>query len=76
MGRFEKRGGETLVLTGFFQSAGADRDGVVGRIRERCGWDLEVADDLEELPPATPEELAMLRVFDPERNFLGKAGKG
>jgi acyl CoA:acetate/3-ketoacid CoA transferase alpha subunit len=76
MGRFEKRGGETLVLTGYFRSAGADRDEVVGRIRERCGWELQVADDLEELAPATPEELAMLRVFDPERNFLGKAGGG
>jgi acyl CoA:acetate/3-ketoacid CoA transferase alpha subunit len=74
MGRFEKRGGETLVLTGYFRSAGADRDEIVSEIRDRCGWDLQVADDLEELAPATPEELAMLRVFDPERNFLGKAG--
>ncbi len=47
----------------------------MSRIRERCGWELQVADDLEELAPATAEELAMLRVFDPERNFLGKAGK-
>ncbi len=74
MGRFEKRGGETLVLTGYFSSAGADRDEVVSRIRERCGWELEVSDDLEELAPAAPEELAVLRVFDPERSFLGKAG--
>jgi acyl CoA:acetate/3-ketoacid CoA transferase alpha subunit len=76
MGRFEKRGGETLTLTGWFRSAGADREETVGRIRERCGWDLQVSDDLEELAPATSEELAMLRVFDPERNFLGKPGGG
>ena len=75
MGRFEKRGGESLVLTGYFRSAGADREEVLGKIRERCGWELEVADDLEELAPATPEELALLRVFDPERSFLGKAGR-
>jgi acyl CoA:acetate/3-ketoacid CoA transferase alpha subunit len=76
MGRFEKRGGDTLILTGWFRSAGADRDEILKKIRERCGWDLQVADDLEALAPATPEELAMLRVFDPERNFLGKAGGG
>jgi acyl CoA:acetate/3-ketoacid CoA transferase alpha subunit len=76
MGRFEKRGGETLALTGWFRSAGEDCDDVVSRIRERCGWELRVADDLEELAPATPEEVAMLRVFDPERTFLGKAGRG
>jgi acyl CoA:acetate/3-ketoacid CoA transferase alpha subunit/acyl CoA:acetate/3-ketoacid CoA transferase beta subunit len=75
MGRFEKRGGPPLVLTGYFRSAGSDRDEVLGAIRERCGWELEVADDLEELTPATEEELALLRVFDPERSFLGRSGK-
>jgi hypothetical protein len=75
MGRFEKRGGETLVLSGYFRSAGSDRDEIVAKIRDRCGWELQVADDLEELAPATAEELALLRVFDPERSFLGKSGK-
>jgi len=72
MGRFEKRNGE-LVLTGYLTSAGRDREDAVRRIRERCGWALEVAEPLESLSPATPEELAMLRVLDPERCFLGKA---
>lgn len=76
MGRFEKRGGERLILTGYYRSAGRGRDDVINKIRERCGWNLEVADDLEELPPPTPEELALLRVFDPERFFLGKLGSG
>jgi hypothetical protein len=76
MGRFEKRGGERLILTGYYRSVGRSRDEVVDNIRERCGWTLEVADDLEALPPATPEELALLRVFDPERFFLGKLGGG
>jgi len=72
MGRYEKREGDELVLTGVFQSAGASREDVVAKIRERCGWELLVADDLEWLSPATDEELATLRVFDPERSFLGK----
>jgi acyl CoA:acetate/3-ketoacid CoA transferase alpha subunit len=72
MGRFEKRGGETLMLTGYFRSAGATRADGIAKITQRCGWNLRVADDIEELPPPTAEELAMLRVFDPERFFLGK----
>ncbi|MFN8627083.1 MAG: CoA-transferase [Candidatus Binatia bacterium] len=75
MGRFEKRGGERLVLTGYYRNAGRTRDEIVDKIKDRCGWSLAVADDLEELSPATPEELALLRVFDPERFFLGKLGE-
>lgn len=75
MGRFEKRAGETLLLTGYFRSAGSDRDEIVGKIRDRCGWELQVVDDLEALEPASDEELAVLRVFDPERHFLGKTEK-
>ncbi len=74
MGRFEKRGGETLMLTGYFHRAQSSRDERVREIQQHCGWDLRVADDLAEFPPPTPEELAMLRVFDPERFFLGKPG--
>lgn len=71
-GRFERRGGE-LVLTGVFASAGPDRQAVVEAIRARCGWPLAVADELAWIPPASDDEVAMLRVFDPERFFLGRA---
>jgi acyl CoA:acetate/3-ketoacid CoA transferase beta subunit len=71
-GRYERRDGE-LVLTGVFQSAGESPEAVVDEIRSLCGWDLEVATNLDWLPPATDEELAMLRLFDPERFFLGRA---
>lgn len=71
-GRYAKRDGE-LVLTGVFESAGPDPQAVVEAIRARCGFALRVADDLAWIPKATDEELAMLRVFDPERFFLGKA---
>lgn len=69
-GRYERRDGE-LVLTGVFQSAGETPEAVVSEIRSLCGWDLQVAPDLDWLPPATSEELTMLRLFDPERFFLG-----
>ncbi len=75
LGRFEKRGGDTLVLTGYLCRPGDTREDAVRRIQERCGWQIEVADELEPMGPATAEELAILRVLDPERCFLGKAAK-
>lgn len=75
LGRFEKLDGKELVLTGYFPAAGRNREEAVAEIRKRCGWDLQVAEKLEELAPASAEELAMLRVFDPERFFLGKPGR-
>ncbi len=75
MGRFEKIGGDELILTAYFAVAGQTHEQIVAEIRKRCGWDLKVSDKLEELQPATAEELALLRVFDPERFFLGKPAK-
>jgi acyl CoA:acetate/3-ketoacid CoA transferase alpha subunit/acyl CoA:acetate/3-ketoacid CoA transferase beta subunit len=70
-GRFEKREGE-LVLTGYTESAGPDRESVIEEIRSRCAFDLRVAEDLEALGAPSEEELALLRVFDPDRLFLGR----
>ena len=72
LGRFEKRGGDEFVLTGYFGLDGLSREEAVREIKDRCGWALQVADDVCELAPATSEELALLRLFDPERFFLGK----
>lgn len=73
LGRFEKRGGDEFVLTGYFGLEGLSKEDAVREIKDRCGWDLQVADDVQELPPPTAEELALLRLFDPERFFLGKS---
>jgi len=70
-GRFEKRDGE-LVLTGYIESAGSDRESVLDEIRSRCDFALRMADDLEVMGAPTEEELAMLRLFDPDRLFLGR----
>ena len=70
-GRFEKRDGE-LVLTGYVESAGPDREGVLAEIRSRCALELQVAEDLEALGPPGGGELALLRMFDPDRLFLGR----
>ena len=42
----------------------------VARARAACGWDLEVAADLAELPSPEPEEVGALRRWDPRGWFL------
>jgi len=73
LGVYERREGE-LVLTAVFQSAGASAEDVVARVRARCGWgsDLRVAPELAWLAPAEADELTLLRLFDPERAYMGR----
>ena len=73
LGRFERREG-VLVLVAAFESAGRDREDALERIRAGCGFELRVADELAWLARASREELATLRIFDPERAFLGRPG--
>ena len=70
LGVYEKDGehGE-LRLTGVF----ADRPEAeaVGAARAACGWDLKAAASLRRFEAPTGEELALVRLFDPRRYFLG-----
>jgi hypothetical protein len=60
----------TLVLTAVH--AGRPEAEAVQAAREGCGWDLAVAPALRRIDPPTPEELRLVRVFDPRRYFLGE----
>lgn len=66
----EKRGDE-LVLTGYYPVEGG-REAAVAQIKENCGWDLKVAEDLVEIEPPSLDELRSARMFDPHSFFLGK----
>jgi acyl CoA:acetate/3-ketoacid CoA transferase alpha subunit/acyl CoA:acetate/3-ketoacid CoA transferase beta subunit len=59
-----------LRLTGLF----GDRPeaGAVKAAREACGWDLQVGPMLRRFTAPTAEELALVRLFDPRRYFLGE----
>lgn len=35
-------------------------------VRAHTGWDLRVAEDVHETPPPTPEELEIIRFYDPQ----------
>jgi len=45
----------------------ADR---VRALTDVCGWDVEVAREVEDLAPVTHDEVMALRRYDPERLFL------
>jgi hypothetical protein len=62
---------EDLVLTAYLPTAGASAAGAVEAIRAACGWELRVAPDLAAEPPPAADELALVRAFDPRRQFLG-----
>lgn len=72
MGVFEKTGDDdTFTLTRVFADpGGADTDETVERIRDKCGWHVKTAGDLQVINPPEPEELRLLRVFDPHRYYL------
>ncbi len=62
-----------LILTGYFAAPERVSEGdKVREIREQCGWNLQVAGRLERIEPPIEDELRLLRLFDPHRQFLGK----
>jgi acyl CoA:acetate/3-ketoacid CoA transferase beta subunit len=60
-----------LEVTAYLPTAGATADAAVRAIRAACGWEVPVAPGLATEPPPAADELALLRVFDPRRQFLG-----
>ena len=73
-GIFEKEPGEAeLVLTAYYTSGptGFDHpDKAVAAIRECVAWDLKVSDRLTAMEAPTREELYILRLYDPYKQFL------
>ncbi len=63
--------GDQLALSGYFDY-GKPEDQAVEEIKANCGWDLKVSDQLEKILAPAPDELNLIRLFDPKRQFLGK----
>lgn len=73
VGVFEKGGAGTLILTAYIPAHPEESaDEALGRIGHRVGWELEIGPTLRRLPQVTHEELTMLRLFDPERFYIGQ----
>ena len=68
LGTLEKRDG-VLVLTAV-PAGEAPIETRIGRAVAACGWDLDVAADVGQLPAPTGAEIAALRGWDPNGWFL------
>jgi acyl CoA:acetate/3-ketoacid CoA transferase alpha subunit len=66
---FERRDGR-FVVTGWLLEPGASRQEIHDRLQAGTGWEVELADTVEEIPPPTDDELHALRAFDPQSLFL------
>ncbi|HEX9126965.1 MAG TPA: CoA-transferase, partial [Methylomirabilota bacterium] len=72
LGVYEKEHEEgALRLTGVFGNRPEAQ--AVEAARAACGWDLAVAPRLRRFEAPTPDELTLIRLFDPRRYFLGNA---
>ena len=73
MGVFEKLDGDDeFTLTKYFANpAFSSKEEAIKNIKENCGWNLKIAPNPEEVPPPTLAELRLLRVFDPNKYYIG-----
>jgi len=73
MGVFKKFHQDSpFVLAGLFCERGTAKQAAIEKVRELCGWELEIDSRMSWLDPPTALELAGLRRMDPEGFFLGK----
>ena len=59
-----------LVMAGCLASRGVKTlQERIREVKDACGWNLQVASDVIEVPPPTEKDLEILRLFDPEGYF-------
>ncbi len=73
VGVFEKIGDkETFTLTSYIPSKTKQKvEDAIAEIREKVGWELDIAPNLKKAEPPTKEEITLLRLFDPREFFTG-----
>lgn len=73
LGIFEKLGDDQeFTLTQYFPHGGvSSAQEAIEKLRDKCGWHLKIAKNIDEVTPPTRKELEILRLFDPKRYFLG-----
>jgi acyl CoA:acetate/3-ketoacid CoA transferase alpha subunit/acyl CoA:acetate/3-ketoacid CoA transferase beta subunit len=74
LGLFEKIYDQReFSLTGVIQDGKSTPDETIRSIKAQCGWDLKVAPSLRTIGLPTAEEMALLRLFDPQKFFLSES---
>jgi acyl CoA:acetate/3-ketoacid CoA transferase alpha subunit/acyl CoA:acetate/3-ketoacid CoA transferase beta subunit len=70
-GIFEKLDGDReFTLTGTLEDGKSSAEERIRTIKEQCKWDLKIAPRPKILGTPTQDELALLRLFDPQKFFL------
>ncbi len=72
MGIFKKNlASDEFMLTHYFPDPGLKTpDLVIKKIKNHCGWDLNVSENVSETTAPLKEELLTLRILDPKRIFI------
>jgi acyl CoA:acetate/3-ketoacid CoA transferase alpha subunit/acyl CoA:acetate/3-ketoacid CoA transferase beta subunit len=68
---FEKVDGE-LELTKCLPSIGVPKEKIVEWLSKKTGWKIDKIDKLDFMAEPSREEIQLLRLFDPDRYFIGK----
>jgi acyl CoA:acetate/3-ketoacid CoA transferase beta subunit/acyl CoA:acetate/3-ketoacid CoA transferase alpha subunit len=68
---FEKVQGK-MVLTKYYPRSDLPQDKIIAELSKKTSWKLERAEKLERMRNPTEEEVQLLRLFDPDRFFIGK----
>ena len=73
VGVFEKIGDkETFSLTSYIPSKTEQKtEDAISQIKQKVGWELDIAPNLKKAEPPTKEEVTLLRLFDPRGFFTG-----
>jgi len=74
LGVFEKTDGQDqLILTAYFKNQNQDSpEDAITKVKDKCGWDLEVDPNPKPIGPPNPDDLKLIRLLDPRRQFLAK----
>ena len=71
LGIFEKLdGNKEFSLVGVIEDGESSVEETVRSIKEQCKWDLKIVPELRAIALPTTDELALLRLFDPQKFFL------
>lgn len=70
MGIFRKGDSGEFELVACYPDTGMTMKERIEAVKENCGWEFKVADEVMEVMPPSRDELRMLRLLDPKKLFI------
>jgi len=74
MGIFKKnQSSDEFILESYFPDPDlTDKDQIINKIKNNCGWELKISKDVSEIDAPFNEELLTLRILDPKQIFTNR----